>query len=201
MIFNFFKPVETVICRGEELYLRRMESRDIKLISGWFRNIDIMTHAFGIDAPPEYIKKISDDYIKEVAQTPSNSFIISLNSGRPIGMIRFSMRSLSKKYAILGILLGENKNLGKGYGTKALNLVLEYFFKEKNLSYIELDTAPFNKRAQSCFEKCGFEFVGEIKEVDYSTGKTIIKNLMRLQRERFYSLYRAANFGKEELNG
>lgn len=184
-IFGKKKP----IAEDAHIYLRSVEFFDFKLISKWFKNTDIMSNAFGLIADDDYINQISRDYYKEVSDTPQNAFIIVLKpNNRPIGLMRFSLRGQKDPYAIIGILLGENRFLGKGLGTEAVGLVLKYFFEEKHVAYAELDTAIFNERAQRCFKKCGFETVGEFQEVDYNTGNVIYKVLMRIDKEHFFDI-------------
>ena len=45
---------------------------------------------------------------------------------------------------------------GKGYGSEATRLIIDYGFKVLNLHRIELEVYDFNPRAQHVYEKAGF---------------------------------------------
>ncbi len=184
-MWNFFTK-ERIFVKGKNVDIRSANIFDYKHFAKWFRNTDIMGYAFGLIAEDDYIMRVSNDYYREVTETPQNILTIMSKTGKHLGLIRFSLRDYEKKYAIIGILLGEQRFIGKGFGTEAMMLTLEYFFTEKHLSYVELDTAVFNERAQRSFKKCGFVPVGEFQEVDYNTGNVFYKILMRLHRNQFF---------------
>lgn len=186
-MWNFFTG-NKIVAKGKNVNIRTVGLFDYKYFSKWFNNTEIMGNAFGIIAEDEYILKLSKDYFKELVETPHNAFTIVSKSDKQIGIIRFSIRGGEKKYAILGILLGDKRFLGRGYGTEAMFLILEYFFTKRELNYIELDTAVFNERAQRTFRACGFKDVGEFQEIDYNTGNVLYKILMRIEKEQFFDL-------------
>ncbi len=62
------------------------------------------------------------------------------------------------RYGELGILIGEKTMWGLGYGTDALNGILEIAFTKLNLERVRLRTLEHNARARRAFEKAGFVF-------------------------------------------
>ena len=60
------------------------------------------------------------------------------------------------RLGVCGIMIGEKNYWGKGYGTEAIELLMEYAFKTLNLNRIELMVYDFNQRAIHCYEKLGF---------------------------------------------
>lgn len=63
--------------------------------------------------------------------------------------------------ATFGISIGNKDYWGKGYGSEATQLVLDYGFRFLNLYNIELMTASFNQRAQKAYLKAGFKVSGK----------------------------------------
>jgi RimJ/RimL family protein N-acetyltransferase len=63
------------------------------------------------------------------------------------------------------IALASNIVFGKGYGTEATRLILEYGFRTLNLHRIELEVYDFNPRAQHVYEKVGFVKEGVRRDV------------------------------------
>ena len=63
--------------------------------------------------------------------------------------------------AELGIFVGEKEYWGKGYGTEATELLLDFAFNILNLNSIMLIVNSFNERAIKSYEKCGFKLIGK----------------------------------------
>jgi RimJ/RimL family protein N-acetyltransferase len=63
------------------------------------------------------------------------------------------------------IALGNEALLGKGYGSEATQLIIDYGFQMLNLHRIELEVYDFNPRARHVYEKIGFVFEGIRRDV------------------------------------
>ncbi|EQB3102378.1 GNAT family N-acetyltransferase [Clostridium botulinum] len=59
---------------------------------------------------------------------------------------------------------------GKGIGTAAISLILEFEFNELNLHRIYLQVFSFNKRGIKFYEKMGFIHEGELCQALYCNG-------------------------------
>lgn len=66
--------------------------------------------------------------------------------------------------AWLGVVLGEKKYWGKGYGTEACKLILDFGFNALNLHNITLGVFSYNTRAIKSYEKIGFKLIGRRRE-------------------------------------
>jgi len=58
--------------------------------------------------------------------------------------------------AELGILIGNRQYWDKGYGADAITIIVNHVFQKTKLKRIYVRTLEENRRAQSCFKKCGF---------------------------------------------
>lgn len=91
---------------------------------------------------------------KEVVQ-----FIIKIKeNNKPIGSVYFKDINYSKKEAEFGIFIGEDDSRGKGYGTEAVKLALDYVFNVINLETIILRVFADNKSAINSYKSAGFIF-------------------------------------------
>jgi RimJ/RimL family protein N-acetyltransferase len=72
--------------------------------------------------------------------------------------------------AVLGIVLGEKKHWGNGFGTDAVRLILGFAFRELNLHRVELDVYDYNVRAIRCYEKAGFRREGTLRDALFRDG-------------------------------
>ena len=117
---------------------------------------------------------------KEVVQ-----FIIKIKeNNKPIGSVYFRDIDYSKKQAEYGIFIGEDNARGKGYGTEAVKLALDYAFNTLNLETIILRVFADNKSAINSYESAGFVF--DRIEKDFVKTNTGTKDLvfMKIKREK-----------------
>jgi RimJ/RimL family protein N-acetyltransferase len=63
------------------------------------------------------------------------------------------------------IALASQQFFGKGYGSEATQLIIDYGFRQLNLHRIELEVFDFNPRAQHVYEKVGFVKEGVRRDV------------------------------------
>jgi RimJ/RimL family protein N-acetyltransferase len=77
-------------------------------------------------------------------------------SWRPIGNTGLMEINLLHRTAVFGILIGEPDMRGKGYGTEATRLVLDYAFTVLSLHSVHLTTDQHNLAGQRAYRKAGF---------------------------------------------
>lgn len=76
--------------------------------------------------------------------------------GEVIGEISLKRLDLKKGCATMSIVLACDKFKGKGYGTEAERLLLDYAFGTLGLGCVYADTVLRNKKSQRVLEKVGF---------------------------------------------
>ena len=72
---------------------------------------------------------------------------------------------LRNRTASFRIALGNEALFGKGYGSEATQLIIDYGFQTLNLHRIELEVYDFNPRARHVYEKIGFVYEGTRRDV------------------------------------
>ncbi len=75
------------------------------------------------------------------------------------------------KLGHLGITIGEKEYWGKGYGTGAIQLLLNYCFQTLNMHKVELQVYDFNTRAIKSYKKLEFKEEGILRKSHYVNGK------------------------------
>jgi RimJ/RimL family protein N-acetyltransferase len=60
--------------------------------------------------------------------------------------------------------VGEREYWGRGYGTEAMRLVLQFAFQELNLHRVSLGVFAYNERAIRSYEKAGFRIEGRLRQ-------------------------------------
>jgi RimJ/RimL family protein N-acetyltransferase len=73
--------------------------------------------------------------------------------------------------ASIDIGIGDEANQGRGYGTEAMQLALQFAFNELNLHRVQLMVFSYNDRAIALYEKSGFKREGVQREFLRRDGK------------------------------
>ena len=86
--------------------------------------------------------------------------------GRMVGFTMFAFdedyEDLNDRYWLWRFMIDENLQ-GKGYGTAALEVIIQYF-KDHGANNIRLSTKDTNTQALSIYRKAGFYDTGEMNE-------------------------------------
>ena len=62
----------------------------------------------------------------------------------------------------IGIRIGDKEYRGKGYGTDAITILVNYCLTILRIARVWLKVLPTNGRAIRCYEKCGFVKCGKV---------------------------------------
>lgn len=84
-----------------------------------------------------------------------------------IGEIQLKAIDLNEKCGTLSIILVNDSVKGKGYGTKAESLIIEYAFNELRLNKIYADTTLANVVSQHILLKLGFKHIKDDQGMRY----------------------------------
>ena len=105
-----------------------------------------------------------------------------------IGMVSYYNVVFERRQAELGIYIGDRARWSKGYGTEAILTLLGHLFRNTDLRVIFLSTYAANRRAQACYQKCGFEVTGSMRKYSGRAGYYIDVQ-MRFTREQYLLLH------------
>ncbi len=100
----------------------------------------------------------------------------------------FDIDHLNRK-AEFGIFIGNKTFWGKGYGTEATRLILDYGFNILNLNSIMLRVYSYNKRGIRSYEKSGFKVIGSHREAKIIGSKKYDEIYMDILAGEFESIY------------
>jgi RimJ/RimL family protein N-acetyltransferase len=79
---------------------------------------------------------------------------------RPIGIVSLFHLDYRNGRADFGILIGEPEARGRGYGTEASRLMLDYAFTDLGLRNVGLTVAEWNMAGQRAYARAGFKEYG-----------------------------------------
>ena len=90
-----------------------------------------------------------------------------------LGTVILSDISYKNGVAQIHIKMDKRHGRGKGYGTDALNAMLDYAFNEMRLNCIYAEVLEYNHISQKLFEKCGFHRDGFLRSRVFKDGKYV----------------------------
>lgn len=144
---------------GECVYLRPVEHDDLLYIRKWANDPEIrrLTGEVTPMTPTgaeRFFEKVQNDADRVW-------FIIALRENdAPIGEGGLLRMFPAWRTTDLSIIISEKDAWGKGYGTEAIRLLLDYAFGCLNFHRVALGVVDFNERALRFYEKIGFKREG-----------------------------------------
>ncbi len=155
---------------GDTIYLRLMTEEDTDLIVSW-RNKDFVRENFIYQKP--FTREGHLNWIRtQIEPGHVVQFMICLKADdKPVGSVYFRDIDQEHRKAEYGIFIGEEDVLGRGIGTQAAELALQYGFTELKLHRIMLRVLGGNERAKRSYEKAGFVQEGRFLDDVYLNGQ------------------------------
>ena len=103
-------------------------------------------------------KKNREGYDKRVMDKsrPNPGYHIDTVDGQHLGWVTIYKWDPEEKSTFIGICIPEEENWGKGYGSEAVSLFLNFLFDSFGLNIIRAATWTGNKRMVRCAQKAGF---------------------------------------------
>ena len=157
--------LETNILRGDNIRLTAVNKDDLPAIHRWYEDAGFARLFDAAPAAPKNETQLTR-WLEDV-QKDQSGFLFAI---RPVdgqtllGYVELDGIMWSNGNAWLGLGLGDRDNWGKGYGTEAIRLALNFAFNELNLHRIQLSVFSYNERALALYEKLGFVREGLFRE-------------------------------------
>jgi RimJ/RimL family protein N-acetyltransferase len=181
---------------GERVYLSPWAGDDAEaeLFATWVNDSKV-TDGVG-NTTSLYSVASEKQYVADVASKSSDDsrdFVILDNAtNQPVGNCRIMKIDWLNQTAELGILIGEEKARGQGFGEETVKLLLDFGFNHLNLHNIYLCYYAGNIAAQKCYEKVGFREIGRKREAAFRNGERDDVVLMEFLAEEFRAKHGSA---------
>ncbi len=145
------------------IYLRPMTYEDTDFIVAW-RNSDAVRKNFIYQAL--FTRESHESWIRTKVETGEvvQMIICDLETDKPLGSVYIRDIDRHHSKAEYGIFIGEASARGRGVGTAAAKLMLQYCFEEERLHRIYLRAFADNAQAIRSYEKAGFVQEGLLKD-------------------------------------
>jgi RimJ/RimL family protein N-acetyltransferase len=179
-----------VIVPGEKVYLGQVRKDLAPVYRRWLNDLR-MSRTLGVIAYQGLPLTDEDEQSWfESVRSDKDEVVFGIyerETGRPVGNCGLSEARSQNRSAELGIGIGEPDARGKGYGTEATSLLLDYGFTVLGLHHIWLKCVSFNAAGIRAYEKAGFKQSGRLREAWQVGGRQYDIILMDILAREFES--------------
>jgi RimJ/RimL family protein N-acetyltransferase len=153
---------------GDKVALSRLRRDLLPLYERWYGDFEVGVTFFKGELVPENEEGAVERYERAVT-LPGAARVVAFTvyeqaTLRPIGTASLYEIDHYNRTAQYGVLLGEKECWGRGYGTEATALTLDYGFTLLGLHSIMLTVFSYNERAIRAYTRAGFRVVGRWRE-------------------------------------
>jgi RimJ/RimL family protein N-acetyltransferase len=154
--------INTQLFKGSQIYLGPIDfEKDPEVESRWTRSAAYLRTLSQKPAYPESPAAIKKRYEKmeKEAEENHNDFYMAIRANedqRLLGFLRIFWIEWPHGSGFLKMAIGDEDDRGRGFGSEALRLGLNYAFEELNLFRLSLVVGEDNPRAVQFFKKFGF---------------------------------------------
>jgi len=171
---------------GEHVYPRPLQKGDAEEFVLWFGDLEV-TRFLGMEP---LTRDKATMWFNELLRDSTGQYfgIVKENDKKLIGYT--FLTGISERHKIakeFGIVIGDKEEWGKGYGTEATRLMLEYGFSVLKLHRIQLLVLDFNRRALRMYRKLGFVREGiqrEARSVNDEWHDVIMMSMLEKEFQR-----------------
>jgi RimJ/RimL family protein N-acetyltransferase len=151
------------LLEGKSINLRIVEREDLPLLADWANDPAFLGDFVWL---PQQSKA---EWEKKYDNLPSDTkwFFIEKKDGTKIGTMFHFPRGSAMEIGYV-LIPGER---GKGYGTEAVKIIVDYLFLSKEIVRVQAVTDPDNLVSQKVLQKSGFRKEGTIRKSTFIRGE------------------------------
>ena len=157
---------------GEKIALGPLRKDLVPLYARWFNDFTTLRM---LGPMPRPLTLEQEEQWYERANTRGEAVvqftIYEKATGRPIGTTGLHDIDHRNRTALFGITIGEADARGKGYGTEAAQLMLDFAFTAQGLHNVMLLVHEYNPAGIRAYTKAGFKEFGRRRESQFMGGK------------------------------
>jgi len=156
--------VNAILLTGSRVRLACQDAQETSLaFARWQRDTQYVRLLSTDPAFPWSAEKIKSWMVEEQEKPLQDEFFFNIRTipdDLLIGFVGLHEFSWAHGDAWVAIGIGERQYWGKGYGTEAMRLALQFAFMELNLWRVSLGVYNNNTRAIRSYQKAGFQIEG-----------------------------------------
>lgn len=169
---------------GKRIRLTAPEREDLPLFVEWLNDPEVR-NGLALFLPMSNARE--EQWFEDMLKRPPETHPLTIEVQEKadwvkIGNLGFFDIHPQTHSAEVGIMIGNKNYWNKGYGTEAMELLLQHGFETLNLHRIMLRVYAFNPRAIRSYQKAGFVEEGRMRQSVYKNGAyhdTLIMSVLR----------------------
>lgn len=171
--------------RGKRVTLRAMTEDDLERYAEFRNDLEVQVLG-GYQVNPVTLAFLRNSFQHEADKVEYDTpwFAIDVD-GKFIGQCSLRNVDHVARTWELGIAIGDRRYWGKGYGREAIELVLAFAFRYRNMHRIWLTTSASNERALRAYRACGFIEEGRQRQHVWVDGRYDDLVFMGILREEW----------------
>jgi len=170
--------------KGKHIVLAPLVAADLPVMFRWINEREQVL----FNAPYRPVSEAEHATWFETIQRQMNTVIFGirlLKGDILIGSCQLHGINPVHRTAELQIRLGEARERGRGYGTEAVRLLLDFAFKDLNLLRVSLQVLITNEAALRLYEKVGFVREGVLRKAAHIDGNQVDLAVMGILRDEY----------------
>ncbi|MEV8392740.1 MULTISPECIES: GNAT family protein [unclassified Streptomyces] len=172
--------------RGRKVGLSPLDVDDAELIHGW-RSNPVAAHEIGIW--PQPLSGLRERIERHIDDQDRDDFVVLLPDGTPVGHIALFDQNMAEGTAEVFLML-DPRSRGQGYGTDALNALVDLAFGELPMHRVQAVTHTDNTAALTTLGNAGFVQEGLRRSACLHRGRRYDLAVLSLLRTEWEALAR-----------
>jgi RimJ/RimL family protein N-acetyltransferase len=165
---------------GQLVRLRAIERGDLPTIIGWINDPQVTEY---LQFEPPMSLEDEEAWYAHMIKSRDKAFAIETLDGRLIGDIGLMGLDWRNRKTDIGIMIGERDAWSRGYGSDTIMVLLRYLFEELGLNRVGLYVDVTNHHAMRCYDRCGFQFEGVVRQHRFKNGRYVDSIMMAMLRQ------------------
>ena len=172
------------IIHGRLVRLRAREMADLERAYAWINDYDVAR--FLLLRYPQS-REQEEAWLRNTPHAGFHAVPLAIDTLEGVHIGNIDLRDIQpeNRTAELGVMIGDKRYWGRGYGSDAVRTLTRFAFRMMNLQRVHLRTYEYNERAQAAFRKAGFKEEGRLRRHLYMEGRYWDVIVMGCLREDF----------------
>jgi RimJ/RimL family protein N-acetyltransferase len=172
--------------RGQKILLRAITRDDLERLWQFNNDVDVELAGGGDPPMPQSLARLQAEYESDVAKGGRDGARFAIEAdGICIGQCALFNFNETAGTCELGITIGDKAYWGRGYGRDAIQVLLDYAFRLRNIRRVHLSVNGNNPRAIQAYKSCGFLEEGRLRAHVWNDGQYVDLVMMGLLREEW----------------
>jgi RimJ/RimL family protein N-acetyltransferase len=151
------------LLEGRNVNLRRAEKEDVQLLTDWVNDVRFVGEYSDFPTQTTRAQLEKQMFEPKIPQMEWVDFIVEKKDGAKIGWVCHYISSQNFGWVEIGHYFVA-KERGKGYGTEAIKVIVDYLFLTKDIPRVQSITSVENRASQRVLEKAGFKREGIVRK-------------------------------------